>query len=519
MNKKLSQKSKERRLAFSKIGRVLTGFALTVLIISGLVGTARTITTVSLENQEGVPLGWVELASGTTPPRLVMPVTFYDQREDQFDGISHEGRQFEWLRHGGNPGYGLQQGIVQSRIGADGKPVPSYSSIEATQNAGFALVNRGVFGNNPVQPSDPFYRWFNEVDGLSKRFDSTLEFRLMADGSYQAGGSGRNFFPLDSIPEAMAFSAGDYNRNTGHNFHFTMQFQTPIIVEADGTEEFFFSGDDDVWVFLNGHLVFDLGGVHEILHGSFRIGTPNADGSIPIHSTAAGVSTTIPDIGLKAGEPAQLQLFYAERSTAEANALITIRNMNVANTLINTSPDEIVESPCEPVLINQSVSNADVYSPIKITGMTSWLNSGTAYNLDGGFVNFNDNAVLQYSFNPDSDSWTDITLNPPSNGSNNSLFQQGAITLKPKGQSGDTVHFRYRFQSNNCEQGLFNVLSVMTETLTGSRRVDSDNVIMEAIELLLETEEPIYEGGRGSGGADVIGNAKNMPIIEEAGVI
>ncbi|MCL2085850.1 fibro-slime domain-containing protein [Candidatus Saccharibacteria bacterium] len=470
------------RLAFSKVGKVLTGVSLAVLVVSSLMEAALTITTIPLENKDGIPTGWAELASGSMPARLTMPITYWDQREDPYNGGrggDHEGRQFEWQRwvsaHGLNHGSGLQQGIVQDRLGANGFPVPSYTSIAEARAAGIALSSRGVVGHNPVRPEDPFYRWFNEVPGLSKRFDRTIDFHLVGDFTYQAGGNGRDFFPLDSIPEAMEFSRGDFTNNRPHrNFHFTTAFQTPFVVEANGTEEFQFSGDDDVWVFLNGRLVIDLGGLHQILHGSFRIGEADASGHIPVYSTVGGVTTVFHDVGLKAGEPTMLHFFHAERSTDESNLLITFRYMNVATAQVDVNPDEIVESPCEPLLINQSVSNTDPFSSLQVVGMTSWLNPGTEYDPSGGFINFNDGVSLQYSFNPNSDNWKTITLNPPSTNKDNSLFKEGPIILSPMGQSGDTVYFRYSFQANNCADGLFNVLSVKTESTGGNQRVENN---------------------------------------------
>jgi hypothetical protein len=64
--------SKKFRLRFAKIGKILTAITLGILVISCLIGTARTITTVSLENQEGVPLGWTGLESTAIAPRIVV---------------------------------------------------------------------------------------------------------------------------------------------------------------------------------------------------------------------------------------------------------------------------------------------------------------------------------------------------------------------------------------------------------------------------------------------------------------
>lgn len=142
---------------------------------------------------------------------------------------------------------------------------------------------------------------------------------------------------------------------------------------------------------------------------------------------------------------------------------------------ITVDTDNIVAGGfCDSILIKQSISNTNEHSGLLVTGMTSWLNRGVVYNPNGGFVNFSDGASLEYSYNPGSDDWHGIAVNPPGEGKKDSLFKGEPLGLAPMGSQGDTVHFRYRFQPSDCDEGLFNVLSAKTET------GDSDNVRVES---------------------------------------
>jgi fibro-slime domain-containing protein len=180
-------------------------------------------------------------------------------------------------------------GIAAAMIGPDSKPV--YAPPGPT------AVTHGAA---------EYDQWYRDVPGVNMRFE--IELPLAADparpGTFVYDNSA--FFPLDGM--------GFGNEDRTHNFHFTseMHFDFPY----RGGEVFTFKGDDDVWLFVNGHLAIDLGGVHGVLTG-----TVNLDQS----ATALGITP---------GNNYRMDIFHAERHTTRSNFRIETTLQCINNVVI-----------------------------------------------------------------------------------------------------------------------------------------------------------------------------------------
>lgn len=120
----------------------------------------------------------------------------------------------------------------------------------------------------------------------------------------------KGFFPIQNL------GWGNYYPTTGvakANFHFTSEVRLPFTYKGDGSEVFNFTGDDDVFVYVGGKLISDLGGIHN----------PISSPSITLNASTKVFGTST-NVNLVVGNTYELDVFQAERNTTGSNYKLTL---------------------------------------------------------------------------------------------------------------------------------------------------------------------------------------------------
>jgi len=253
-------------------------------------------------------------------PYYYLPVTFYDYHGD---GSNPEFECGSTFPHSGTVWTTLVPGMVDTVLDANKKPIKN-ANISSTY-----LVDHIGKWFRPWQPGDSITMVIpasqtigncrpdsSRIDTLILDPDTIFQFPFRKCDTIQIPASSYKTdtaFANVAVPDSLKFSlTGTLYRNglfqdarewpmdgkgfidevssTGHNSSYAMEMHNRFVYHGGDTLRI--ATDDDCWVFINGRLRIDAGGLH---------------GSVPL-------GLRIDSFGLTPGDTYDFDLFYAERS-------------------------------------------------------------------------------------------------------------------------------------------------------------------------------------------------------------
>lgn len=176
---------------------------------------------------------------------------------DAIDGIGHP-----------------ESGIAAEILGPDRKPV----------------IADPEHDYKTVTSPETFDAWYRDDPQCTKTFEYELpmvEDPVTGNLTFDSAA----FFPLDGLGYGTSGASG----TIPHNFHFTFELHMTFVYREG--DVFNFTGDDDLYVYINDKLVLDLGGAH----------APMSD------------AVNLDDLGLVPGTEYPIDFFHAERAESESN--------------------------------------------------------------------------------------------------------------------------------------------------------------------------------------------------------
>ncbi len=251
----------------------------------------------------------------------------YNQKQDDFRYLTLSNAE---LADGGSAyvfdgGFANGGSMAQLEAGTITQAQYMAASQNAVEYNGRNSGGDGTISLNKVDAKD--YYWYNSST-VTTRYpflpvvdaDDNTPYEGQTDSYYFAEDGKRNF-------------STDHSTYYNRNYNYVLQANGEFVFHEEDNLFFEFEGDDDVYLYINGQLVFDLGGGHSISTARFDVNDyVNWAKTVlnnPDEYTAEQVARA-EALNLEDGEIATFDFYYMERHGFGANMRI-LTNMHITD--------------------------------------------------------------------------------------------------------------------------------------------------------------------------------------------
>ena len=275
----------------------------------------------------------------------------------------------------------------------DGATMPLFDADWLTTNNFATIVNSEFPMRKTTQNNVPYYEfdsaakdtiWFSGYgsDTLTTNYGNwDTDCVYDAVSNFGGGSNGVGFFPFDA-----SITNGGTTKNNANDYGFGMRTDIEFNVGKDGkingvAQVFNFTGDDDLWVYIDGKLVLDLGGAHKKAEGSINFSTKKV--TVRTGTKSVNNVTRNTNFAFDNQDPSKthtLTMFYMERGMIESNLKFGFNFSPVGNQF---TTENHVDTANVNEGLKSAVAAADTFTYTHKTNGSASANKTYTHSKDG----------------------------------------------------------------------------------------------------------------------------------------